>query len=97
MFPIGGRLLIGDSLFAGCSEAEDSAAKWIKQLDEPNWFERGNDNCRHIFTRSAQKGVVLPAGVNLYEEHALKLDGTPNQPTVLAHALMLDHGGHRGG
>jgi hypothetical protein len=66
-------------------------------FDDPNWFERGNDNCRHIFTRSAQKGVVLPAGVNLYEEHALKLDGTPNQPTVLAHALMLDHGGHRGG
>jgi hypothetical protein len=37
--------------------------------------------------------VVLPAGVNLYQEHALNLDGTPNQPTVLAHALMLDRGG----
>ena len=47
------------------------------------------ERCRHIFTRSAQKGVILPAGVDLYEEHALQLDGTPNQPTVLAHALMV--------
>jgi hypothetical protein len=29
-------------------------------FDDPNWFERGKENCRHIFTRSAQKGVVLP-------------------------------------
>ena len=65
-------------------------------FDDPNWFARGN-NCRHIFTRSAQKGVVLPAGVGLYQEHALELDGTPKQPTMLAHALMLDAGGYRGG
>jgi hypothetical protein len=32
---------------------------------------------------------VLPAGVDLYQEHALRLDGTPTQPTVLAHALMV--------
>jgi hypothetical protein len=65
-------------------------------FDDPNWFERGRKNCRHIFTRSAQKGVVLPADVNLYKEHALELDGTPSRPTMLAHALMLHHGGYRG-
>ncbi|WP_442893976.1 GFA family protein [Bradyrhizobium sp. AZCC 1620] len=31
-------------------------------FDDPNWFDRGQENCRHIFTRSAQRGVVLPAG-----------------------------------
>ncbi|SRR6266702_3081362 len=48
-------------------------------------------------SKAAQKGVVLPAGENLYEAHALELDGTPNRPTMLAHMLMLDHGGYRGG
>jgi hypothetical protein len=64
-------------------------------FDAPNWFERDKDNCRHIFTRSAQKGVVLPPGVNLYEGHAVQLDGTPNRPTMLAHALLVRHGGYR--
>jgi hypothetical protein len=56
-------------------------------FDDPNWFDRSQ--CRHIFTRSAQAGVVLPAGVALYQEHALLLDGTPTRSTVLAHALMV--------
>jgi len=56
-------------------------------FDDPNWFDRSQ--CRHIFTRSAQQGVVLPAGVDLYAEHALALDGTATRPRVLAHALMV--------
>jgi hypothetical protein len=60
-------------------------------FDDPNWFDRSKDRCRHIFTRSAQKGVILPADVNLYEGHALQLDGTPNQPTIFAHALVVCH------
>jgi hypothetical protein len=58
-------------------------------LDDPNWFERGQGSCRHIFTRSAQEGVVLPAGIKTYPEHALRLDGTANEPIVLAHALTV--------
>ena len=58
-------------------------------FDNPDWFDRNQGKCRHIFTRSAQRGVVLPAGVDLYQKHALQLDGTPNHPTVLAHALMV--------
>jgi hypothetical protein len=53
-------------------------------FDDPNWFDRGLELCRHIFTRSAQRGVVLPAGVPTFAEHALRLDGTPNDPIVLA-------------
>jgi hypothetical protein len=56
-------------------------------FDDPNWFDRSQS--RHIFTRSAQVGVVLPAGTELYQEHALGLDGTPNKPTILAHALAV--------
>ena len=58
-------------------------------FDDPNWFQHDASKCRHIFTRSAQNGIVLPAGVDTFTEHALQLDGTPNEPTVLAHALMV--------
>jgi hypothetical protein len=32
--------------------------------------------------------VVLPASLDTFREHALQLDGTPNEPIVLAHALV---------
>jgi hypothetical protein len=52
-------------------------------FDDPNWFDRGPKSCRHIFTRSAQRGVVLPAGLHTFTEHALRLDGTLNPSIVL--------------
>ena len=59
-------------------------------FDDPNWFERAPGGaCRHIFTRSAQKGVMLPAGMEIYQAHAMQLDGTPNKATVLAQAAMV--------
>jgi hypothetical protein len=58
-------------------------------FDDPNWFDRSAANCRHIFTRSAQHGVVLPHGVATFEAHAVALDGTPNAPTVLAHHTAI--------
>jgi hypothetical protein len=58
-------------------------------FDDPNWFDRTSKGCRHIFTRSAQDGVILPAGVDMFAEHALKLDGTPNQPTVLDRPMVV--------
>jgi hypothetical protein len=62
-------------------------------FDDPNWFDLAQSTYRHIFVRSAQRGVILPAGVDLFEEHAVRLDGSPNQPTVLAHALAVSKAG----
>ena len=61
-------------------------------FDDPNWFERGPDSCRHIFTGSAQRGVVLPAGFEIYVAHAMQLDGTPNESSVLEQARMVTRG-----
>lgn len=58
-------------------------------FDDPNWFDRGPEKCRHIFTRSAQEGVVLPAGLDTFSEHSFLPDGTEHPPTVLAQALMV--------
>ena len=62
-------------------------------FDDPNWFARGPATCRHIFTGSAQQGVVLPAGMEIYLEHALRLDGTPNKSSVLEQAQMVTRKG----
>jgi hypothetical protein len=59
-------------------------------FDDPSWFDRGAEKCRHIFTRSAQRGVVLPAGLQTFTEHALRLDGTLNEPIVLMHPRTVD-------
>jgi hypothetical protein len=61
-------------------------------FDDPNWFERGLESCRHIFTGSAQRGVVLPAGFEIYVGHAMQLDGTPNESRVLAQPSMVTRG-----
>jgi len=44
-------------------------------FDDPNWVQVE----AHIFTRSAQNGVVLPAGVDCHEEHRITLEGSPVQ------------------
>jgi hypothetical protein len=64
-------------------------------FDDANWFDLVQGSHRHIFVRSAQRGVVLPAGVDLYEEHALQLDGSHNQPIVLAHAFAVPKIGYK--
>jgi hypothetical protein len=64
-------------------------------FDDPNWFDRSAATCRHIFTRSAQEGTVLLPGLSIYREHALHLDGTPNESTVLAHALQITRAAQR--
>ena len=58
-------------------------------FDDPSWFGRGPGKERHIFIRSAQKGVVLPANVELYEGHSIAPDGSPNTPMVLAAPLTV--------
>ena len=79
----------GTTLFLDFARFPDIYGLCGGTFDDPNWFDRGPGKCRHIFTSSAQKGVVLPAGLDTFQEHALQLDGTPNQPIVLAHALMI--------
>jgi hypothetical protein len=79
----------GTTLFLDLERFPDVYGLCGGTFDDPDWFDRSPGKCRHIFTRSAQKGVVLPAGIDTFKEHALRLDGTPNQPIVLAHALTI--------
>jgi hypothetical protein len=45
-------------------------------FDDPNWV----DVVAHIWTESAQSGVMLPAGVDCFDRARATLDGTPEAP-----------------
>jgi hypothetical protein len=45
-------------------------------FDDPNWVEIGS----HIWTESAQTGVVLPAGVDCFRKARATLEGHPLEP-----------------
>ena len=79
----------GTKLYLSFERFRDIIGVYGGTFDDPNWFDRSPDKCRHIFTRSAQAGVMLPPGVNTFPAHAIQLDGTPNEPVVLTHALMI--------
>ena len=61
--------------------------------DHPDWFPRIGATVRHIFTRSALAGVVLPSGVDLYREQAILPDGSAAEPFRLSEPLMIGSSG----
>jgi hypothetical protein len=79
----------GTTIYLGLERFPEILGLCGGTFDDPNWFDRDSNKCRHIFTRSAQEGVMIPPGVNTFREHALQLDGKPNEPIVLAHALKI--------
>ena len=79
----------GTTIYLDLERFPDIVGLFGGTFDNPNWFDRGQGKCRHIFTRSAQDGVLIPANVDTFTEHALEVDGTPNKPIVLAHALAV--------
>ena len=62
---------------------------WVGTFDDPTWVGGGGTIVRHIFTRSAQPGVVLPAGVEIFEGHFLGADGAVNTPVIHPHPVSL--------
>jgi len=82
----------GTALYLSFARFEGFIGLCAGTFDDPNWFDRGPAACRHIFTDSAQSGVVLPAGIQTHGQHAIQLDGTPNKSTVFAEPRAIDRG-----
>jgi hypothetical protein len=83
----------GSSLFLAFERFPTVIGIFAGTFDDPNWFDRSPGKGRHIFTRHAQKGVAVPAQVEVYPDHALQLDGTPNVSRVFATATELSEAG----
>lgn len=83
----------GTRLFLELERFPDMYGLFGGTFDDPNWLPREGDACRHIFVESAQHGTVLPPDVALYPGHASPADGSPAQPLMLAHALVVGPAG----
>ncbi len=79
----------GSSLFLSFDRFPTVIGVFAGTFDDPNWFDRGPGKARHIFTCTAQKGVAVPAGFHVHEDHAMQLDGTPNPSRVFETATEL--------
>ena len=74
----------GTKLFLGFERFPDIIGLYGGTFDDPNWFDRSAENTKHIFLDVAQKGTVIPAGINTFREHATDTDGNPIAPHVFS-------------
>ena len=72
----------GTKVYLGFERFPDNCGIYAGTFDDPNWFDRSPDVARHIFLESAQRGTLIPAGMEVYEKHAVQNDGTPAEPQM---------------
>ena len=74
----------GTRVMLGFERFPDHVGTFAGTFDDPGKLGLSSDIVRHLFTGAAQDGTVLPAGVQLFHEHAFRADGSLNEPRILA-------------
>jgi hypothetical protein len=80
----GARVMLGFERFPGF------VGTFAGSFDDPGKLGLASGIVRHVFTGAAQDGTVLPAGVPLFHEHALGVDGSLNEPKVLTEPAIAN-------
>ncbi|SFR65089.1 GFA family protein [Litoreibacter janthinus] len=80
----------GTTLYLSFERFAGAVGVYAGTFDDPNWFDLTPENSKHIFLGVAQRGSVIPAGVNTFVEHATLTDGTPVEPTVFETPQVID-------
>ena len=76
----------GTKLYLTFERFAESCGVYAGTFDDPNWFEISRENAKHIFIDPARPETILPAGIPLFREHAIRNDGTPLESVVLDQA-----------
>ena len=79
----GGRVMLSFERFP------DGVGGFAGSFDDPDKLGLASGKSRHVFTSSAQHGTVLPADVPLFHDHAIRSDGSPNEPRILAEPAVV--------
>ena len=82
--------ICGTKLFLTFERFPEVVGVYGGTFDDPNWFERTPENSKQIFLGDAQRGTVIPPGVNTFEEHATANDGTSIEPTVFSEPKIIE-------
>jgi hypothetical protein len=72
----------GTKLYLTFERFPDHCGVYTGTFDDPNWFEIGPQNAKHIFIDVARHDTILPPEVKAFGLHAMTNDGRPNQPVV---------------
>jgi hypothetical protein len=75
----------GTKLYLSFERFPATCGVYAVRFDDPNLFLIGSENARHIFTEVARHDTVLPAGIATFREHAIRNDGTSQEPVVFDH------------
>jgi hypothetical protein len=73
----------GTKLYLTFERFAETCGVYAGTFDDPNWIAVDADTSRHIYVDVARHDTILPAGVNLFRQHALLNDGTPLEPMTL--------------
>lgn len=85
----------GTKLYLSFERFTGSCGVYAGTFDDPDWFGINPDNAKHIFVDVARHDTILPAGVNVFGQHAMRNDGTPIEPTMLDEPRGVGRGGER--
>jgi hypothetical protein len=72
----------GTKLWLAFERFADVVGVYAGTFDEPDWFEIGAANAKHIFLDAARADSIIPAGLPSFREHATTNDGMPCEATV---------------
>jgi len=79
----------GTKLYLTFERFNDVVGVYGGTFDDPNWYEMTPENSKQIFLSVAQRGTVIPPGVNIFDEHATTNDGTPIEPKVFSEPVII--------
>lgn len=79
----------GTKLFLEFERYPDLIGVYGGTFDDPDWFPRDPGNSKHIFLDVAQRGTVIPAGIDTFRQHATETDGTPIEPQAYEAPLTI--------
>ena len=79
----------GTNLYLTFERFKDAVGIYGGTFDDPDWFERTPENSKHIFLSVAQRGTIIPPGINTFDEHATTNDGEPIEPHVFSEPMVI--------
>ena len=79
----------GTKLYLSFERFAEVCGVYAGTFDDPNWFEIGPGNAKHIFLAVARHDTIIPSGINTYQQHATRNDGTPIDPRVFDAPRMI--------
>ena len=72
----------GTKLYLTFERFAENCGVYAGTFDDPDWFDIGPDNAKHIFIDVARQETILPPNVPAFGAHAIANDGTPLEPVV---------------